>query len=103
MAYDLHIEKTNLDLEKWINFISENSDLEIQHQVEVNNPFTDEVIIMQTPNSAVAGSGTIYQFKDRDNTISITISNPKDKDIPSLKKMAIELGGVLVGDEGEEY
>ncbi|BCE01993.1 hypothetical protein TYM08_P2056 [Marinicellulosiphila megalodicopiae] len=103
MAYDLHIVQADLNLEKWLSFVSENSDLKIQHQVEAINPFTNEIIIMQTPNSAISTTGIIYQFNEREDEILITISSPDDEDIPSLKIVANELGGILIGDEGEEY
>lgn len=103
MAYDLHIEKTGKSLENWKEFVINFPALTLSEKAEVRNPTTGQIISISTPNAAKAENGLYFTPRVSNNELSITIRNPKDSDIPFLKKITDEFGGILIGDEGEQY
>ena len=103
MAYDLHIESTGKSLEQWKSYVESTPLLITSSKTEATNPRTGEVISITTPNAAKSKNGLYFSPRMTPSGLVITISNPKEFDIVLLKKITKELGGILVGDEGEKY
>ena len=103
MAYDLYIESSGKSLEKWKSYVESSPLLIASPKAEATNPRTGEVISIDTPDAAKSENGLYFSPNNTSNGLVITISNPKEPDIIFLKKITKELGGTLVGDEGEEY
>jgi hypothetical protein len=103
MAYDLHIENTNKSIEQWNEFVAASSSLSPKDKAEAVNPATGEKITIETPGAAISENGLFFSPLMSKRGFIITISNPDTDDIPFLKTVAEQFGGVLVGDEGEQY
>lgn len=103
MAYDLHIENSGKTLDQWLLFAANNPAFTSSDNAEANNPATKEKIVVNTPNAFISKNGLYFMAKNAKTGLVITIRKPSESDIPFLKSIAKEFGGVLVGDEGEEY
>ncbi|WP_345844709.1 hypothetical protein [Shewanella algae] len=103
MAYDLHIEDSGKTIEQWAAFVESSPFLSASPSAEARNPATGEVISINTPNAAKAENSLYFSPRNSSSGLVITISNPSESEIPFLKSITKEFGGVLVGDEGEEY
>lgn len=103
MGYDLHIKESGKTVEQWVEYVKNSKSLTLQEVATAKNPKTGEIIQMGIPNSAMSKNGIYFVPRLNSEKLSITISKPRTEDIPFLKKITEEFGGVLVGDEGEEY
>jgi len=103
MAYDLHIENSGKTIEQWISFVASSSFLAASPKAEATNPATGEVISIDMPDAAKTENGLYFTSHSGSGGLTITISSPAESDLPLLKEIVKEFGGVLVGDEGEEY
>lgn len=103
MAYDFHIENSKFNMEQWASFIETSASLIAIESIEIENPMTGDLIVVNMPNSAKLESGLVLSPKLKSSDFSVTINSPKESDIPLIKEIAVEMGGVLVGDEGEEF
>ncbi|MEL6449428.1 MAG: hypothetical protein AAFQ62_15955 [Pseudomonadota bacterium] len=103
MGYDLHIEETEKTLEDWLAYVDRSNSLELVEVATAKNPVTGQTITMGTLNSARAGNGAIFRGRVSEGALSISVSSPGEQTIQLMKVVAQELGGIVVGDEGEEY
>lgn len=103
MGYDLHIKESEKTVEQWVEYVENSKTLTLQDVAVAKNPKTGEVIQIAIPNSAIGKNGIYFIPQFGTEKLSITISKPRTEDIPYLKKIVAEFGGVLVGDEGETY
>lgn len=103
MGYDLHIKESGKTVEQWVAYVKNSKTLTLQEVAVAKNPVTGEVIQMVTPNSAIGKNGIYFFPRLGTEKLSITISKPRTEDIPYLKTITAEFGGLLVGDEGETY
>lgn len=103
MGYDLHIEESGKTVEQWVEYVKKSKTLKLQEVAVAKNPHTGEVIQIGTPNGAIGKNGIYFVSRSGTKKLSITINSPRTEDIPYLKEITKEFGGVLVGDEGEKY
>lgn len=103
MGYDLHIKESGKSVEHWVEYVKKSKSLKIQDVAEFKNPHTGEVIQMGIPNSAIGKNGIYFVPRLGTDKLSVTIDKPRKEDIPYLKSIVEEFGGVLVGDDGEKY
>lgn len=103
MAYGIHIETTGLTESGWISYVEKSEDLTISHEAVAVNPATGEKISVATPNSAVTSTGARFRPSLVDGELVITVDGPDEQTLELVKRVAKDLGGIVVGDEGEEY
>ena len=103
MAYDLHIEGSGKTIEQWGALVESSPFLSASPRSEAKNPVTGEVISINTPNAAKAETGLYFYPRKSLSGLVITIKSTSESEIPFLKSITKDFGGVLVGDEGEVY
>ena len=104
MAYSLHIEGSDFSIHEWVTYVEAHPQLTLVHKAETSNSVTGEVIRIELPNTARHDSGFILRISQGDDgKLNVTGDRPGESEIELMKKIADDLGGIVVGDEGEEY
>ncbi len=100
-GYSLHIEQTGITAADWIAYVERSPRLTLSHKFLGVNPKTREVVTIELPNSAVAENGARFRLSEFKGVFTISVDAPSDDTIKLMKRIASDLGGVVVGDEGE--
>ena len=110
-GYQAYIAKGNfwedstpkITLEEWKELCNSDPEFRIQTEVSARNPNTGEVITINGEAMCFwknPKDGVEYLFDYRDGQI---VFQHEDEAIPKAKEIAAKFGGVVQGEEGEEY
>ena len=103
MAYNLHIEGSTFSVSDWVEYAQEAESLTPVEEVSATNPATGEEISVSLPNSAKTAKGAVIKSSERDGKLVLTTKYVDEGTVKLLQTIAADIGGTVVGDEGEEY
>ena len=103
MAYDLHIEGSKISISDWVEYVQESESLTLVEEVSATNPATGEEISVSLPNSAQTAEGAVIRSSERDGKLVLTMKYVDEGTLELLQAITADIGGTVVGDEGEEY
>ena len=103
MGYNLNIEGSGISMSDWLAYIEQSDLLTRNDEVTGKNPRTGEVITIPTPNAAISADGLIVSAWEREEKLVLSAKFVDERTIELLKKISTEIGGTVVGEEGEEY
>lgn len=103
MAYELHIEGATISISDWVTYIQKSQNLTQIDEISTTNATTGEKISVPLPNSAQSTDGAVIRSSERDSRLVLTTQYVDEETVKLLKAIATDIGGTVVGDEGEEY